>query len=197
MRPGYLSLAVDTSAIKPVIYEHAEFAGFIARMEDHFNQWRNQPVAGLKSLAQGCHPKTIITELSEGLLNHYAGMPLIGNYDVYQHLMDYWAAIMQDDCYLIAAMGGRPSQSASSRQIKKAKRKTRAGPATWCPRPLLWPATLRRSRRPSPRWRLNWKVSAAQMAEQEEEHGGEEGLFAELGGSKQGQRHRPAEGYQT
>jgi len=31
--------------------------------------------------------------------------PLIDHYDVYQHLMDYWAQTMQDDAYLIAADG--------------------------------------------------------------------------------------------
>ena len=39
----------------------------------------------------------MIAELSEGLLAHYAGQPLIDPYDVYQHLMDYWAETMQDD----------------------------------------------------------------------------------------------------
>lgn len=53
----------------------------------------------------GCQPKKVITELAEDLLAHYAGKPLIDNYAVYQHLMDYWAATMQDDCYLIAADG--------------------------------------------------------------------------------------------
>ncbi len=32
----------------------------------------------------------------------------------------------------------------------------------------------------------------AQMAELEEEHGGEEGAFSETGQGEQGQRHRPA-----
>jgi len=43
--------------------------------------------------------------LAEDLLAHYADKPLIDPYDVYQHLMDYWAETMQDDCYLIAADG--------------------------------------------------------------------------------------------
>ncbi len=51
----------------------------------------------LQGLAAGCQPKEIIAELSEGLLAHYAGKPLINHYDVYQHLMDYWAETMQDD----------------------------------------------------------------------------------------------------
>src|SRR5580692_12818719 len=31
--------------------------------------------------------------------------PLFEAYDIYQHLMDYWAHIMEDDCYLVAAEG--------------------------------------------------------------------------------------------
>jgi hypothetical protein len=51
----------------------------------------------------GCHPKDVIAALAEDLLAHYAGKPLIDPYDIYQHLMDYWAETMQDDCYMIAA----------------------------------------------------------------------------------------------
>ena len=32
-------------------------------------------------------------------------MPLIDPYDIYQHLMDYWAEVMQDDAYLLVAEG--------------------------------------------------------------------------------------------
>ncbi len=180
MRPGYLSLAVDTSAIKPVIYEHAEFAGFIARMEDHFNQWRNQAVAGLKSLAQGCHPKTIITELSEGLLNHYAGMPLIGNYDVYQHLMDYWAAIMQDDCYLIAADGWKAEPERIIETDKKGKEKDKGWACDLVPKALIVARYFAEEQAALTALEAELESISAQMAEQEEEHGGEEGLFAEL-----------------
>ena len=35
--------------------------------------------------------------LAEDLLAHYRGKPLIDAYDIYQHLMDYWAEVMQDD----------------------------------------------------------------------------------------------------
>src|SRR6185437_13069693 len=71
----------------------------------HFAAWRETSVATLKALQGGCHPKEVIAALAEGLLAHYAGKPLIDPYDIYQHLMDYWAATMQDDVYLIAANG--------------------------------------------------------------------------------------------
>ena len=41
-RPGYLDLAVDKSAIKTTIYEHPEFAAFIAGMNAHFDTWRQK-----------------------------------------------------------------------------------------------------------------------------------------------------------
>ena len=56
-------------------------------------------------MQSNCHPKTAIHDLAEDLLAHYTGKRLIDKYAVYQHLMDYWATTMQDDCYLIAADG--------------------------------------------------------------------------------------------
>jgi type I restriction enzyme M protein len=104
-RPGYLDLAVEKSGIKSAIYEHFEFATFIAGMNTHFAVWRKKSAAALRALKAGCHPKAVIADLSEDLLAHYTGKPLIDKYDVYQSLMDYWATIMQDDCYFIAADG--------------------------------------------------------------------------------------------
>jgi type I restriction enzyme M protein len=56
--------------------------------------------------------------------------PLLDAYDVYQHLMDYWAATMQDDAYLIAADGWVAKPAASWRPTRRARPRTRAGPAT-------------------------------------------------------------------
>ena len=74
-RPGYLDLAVDKGAIKTAIYEHPEFAAFIAGMQAHFAAWRDQSAAALKALQPGCHPKEVIARLSEDLLAHYQDKP--------------------------------------------------------------------------------------------------------------------------
>src|SRR4029077_1000927 len=70
-----------------------------------FTAWRQKNAKTLRLLKAGSHPKEVIIGLSEDLLAHYTDKQLIDKYDVYQHLMDYWAQIMQDDCYLIAADG--------------------------------------------------------------------------------------------
>ena len=49
-RPSYFDLAVEKSAIKPAIYEHPEFASFIADMSAHFAAWRETSLAALKGL---------------------------------------------------------------------------------------------------------------------------------------------------
>jgi type I restriction enzyme M protein len=56
-RPGYLALAIDTSAIKSAIYEHPEFVGFIASMNAHFDRWRQKWAGGLRDIEAGSHPK--------------------------------------------------------------------------------------------------------------------------------------------
>ena len=53
----------------------------------------------------GDKPKALIETLSESLLKTFRAVPLLDAYDVYQHLMDYWAATMQDDAYLLAREG--------------------------------------------------------------------------------------------
>ncbi len=98
-RPGYLDLAVEKSAVKTAIYEHPEFAAFIDGMNAHFDAWRTKSAGMLKALKNGFHPRELITTLSEDLLCHYKGKPLIDAYDVYQHLMNYWAETMQDYSY--------------------------------------------------------------------------------------------------
>lgn len=88
-RPGYLDLAVPKDAIKPAIYGHPEFVSFIDSMNALFVDWQQRSAAKLKNLQKKCHPKAVIHELSEDLLAHYTGKPLIDKYDVYQHLMDF------------------------------------------------------------------------------------------------------------
>ena len=86
LRPGYSQLSILHSQFKSTIYEHTEFAAFIDGTSAHFAAWRSRSAATLKALQAGCHPKEVIARLSEDLLAHYAGRPLIDPYDIYQHL---------------------------------------------------------------------------------------------------------------
>ena len=135
--PGYVDLAVEKSAIKSTIYQHPEFANFIAGMNSHFAIWRKASAATLKALQAGCHPKEIISLLSEDLLAYYANKPLIDAYDIYQHLMDYWAETMQDDCYLVALDGWKVETYRVIETDKKGKQKDKGWTCDLIPKPLI------------------------------------------------------------
>jgi type I restriction enzyme M protein len=179
-RPGHLDLAVDKSAIEPAIYEHPEFAAFIAGMNAHFAAWRKTSAAKLKALKAGCHPKDVIAELSEDLLAHYAGKPLIDPYDIYQHLMDYWAETMQDDCYLIAADGWKAVTRRDIKTDKKGKERDKGWTCDLIPKPLIVARYYAAEQAAIDQLAADLESVTAKLAELEEEHGGEDGVFAEL-----------------
>jgi type I restriction enzyme M protein len=178
--PGYLDLAVDKAAIKSTIYEHPEFTDFITGMNAHFATWRAKSSAMLRQLQTGCHPKEIIAALSEDLLAHYADKPLISQYDVYQHLMDYWAETMQDDCYLIADEGWKAETSRITEKDKKGKEKDKGWTCDLVPKPLIVARFFAKEQEAIDKLAAELESIAASMTELEEEHGGEDGAFSEL-----------------
>lgn len=96
---------MEKEEIKQTIFQHPEFTGYTQEMAAAFAQWKQTSTQPLKSMQAGLKPKEVIFELSENLLQRYTGKGLIDKYDVYQHLMNYWAEDMQDDYYIIAADG--------------------------------------------------------------------------------------------
>ena len=179
-RPGYVDVAVDKAAIKPTIYQHSEFAAFIAEMNAHFVVWRKKSAAKLKALKAGCHPKEVIGELSESLLAHYAGKPLIDPYDVYQHLMDYWAGTMQDDVYLISTDGWKAETSRVIERDKKGREKDKGWTCDLVPKPLIVAHYFAKEQAALDQLAADLETATARLAELEEEHSGDDGAFADL-----------------
>src|SRR5205823_15121306 len=91
-RAGYSRLTLPANALKPAILGHAEFAAFNAMVTELFAQWRKAHAPRLNAFKCGDQPKALIEALSEDLLATFGKVRLIDPYDVYQHLMDYWAA---------------------------------------------------------------------------------------------------------
>ncbi len=169
--PGYLDLAVDKSAIKRAIYDHPEFAAFIEGMNTHFAAWRAQAAKILKALKPGIHPKEVIAALSEDLLAHYTDKPLIDKYDVYQHLMDYWAQTMQDDCYLVAVDGWKAATYRVIETDKKGKEKDEGWACDLVPKPLIVARYYAKEQEALDRLTAELESVAAKLAELEEDPG--------------------------
>jgi type I restriction enzyme M protein len=127
-RPGYAQLRLPIAEVKAAIFGHAEFTAFIANINALFADWKTANTPRLKGFDRDGHPKELIEHIAEDLLARFKTAPLLDGYDVYQHLMDQWAASMQDDAYLIAADGWQAG--AQPREIRQVKNKDNK---------LVWP----------------------------------------------------------
>jgi type I restriction enzyme M protein len=116
------------STLKATIFSHPEFTAFTTKAKKLFTNWQTDSVPRLKGFAQDGHPKPLIETIAEDLLATFKAAPLLDAYDLYQHLMDYWAGTMQDDCYLIADAGWQAG--AQPREIRQVKNKENK---------LVWP----------------------------------------------------------
>jgi type I restriction enzyme M protein len=127
-RSGYCQLRLPIAEVKPCIFGHPEFIAFHDSATRLFVRWKETATPLLNGLAKEGQPKLLIEVLAEDLLTTFATAPLLNAYDVYQHLMDYWAETMQDDCYLVVADGWKGG--AQPREIRQVRNKENK---------LVWP----------------------------------------------------------
>ena len=120
-RAGYARLKPALPEVKRAILEHPEYSAFQQEAEKVFADWRESTTPFLTGFGKDGHPRELIETIAEDLLAAFRQAPLLDAYDIYQHLMDYWAEAMQDDAYLIAADGWL--QGAQPREIVRVKDK--------------------------------------------------------------------------
>ena len=191
LRSGYLRLALDKTAIKSTIYDHPEFVNFMEEMETLFTDWREETAITLKGLTPDCKPKAIIAQLGESLLGHYKDKTLIDNYDVYQHLMDYWNTTMQDDCYVIAADGWKAETYRVIEKVKSGKKKGQDVDRGWTcdlvPKPFIVARYFAKDQESITKMDEKLESLSAQINELKEEHGGDEGILRDVGNKGEAQ----------
>jgi len=177
-RPGYLKLVQEKAVLKQTIANHSEFQRFQKTQIDHLKEWTGGNRTRLQNLQPGFHPKDLIAELGEGLLAHYADQPLIEAYDIYQHLMDYWAETLQDDAYLVAEDGWVAPTYRIVEKDKKGKEKDKGWACDLVPKALVVDKFFVTERDLVTNLTARLDRITAELAELEEEHGGDEGWFA-------------------
>ncbi len=175
-RPGYCQLKVPVGEVKATIFGHAEFQAFTDATTKLFAQWKATSIPHLKGISKGVKPKALIEKLSEGLLAAFDKAPLLDAYDVYQHLMDYWAEAMQDDCYLIAADGW----AAKPARIVDKKGKDKGWGCDLIPKSYIVARYFAKEQAALEAKQAELEAVSASLAELEEEHGGEEDALGSL-----------------
>jgi type I restriction enzyme M protein len=165
-QPGYTQLEAPISEVKAVIFGHTEFTTFNETVTALFAKWKQASTPQLKSIAVGGKPKALIEMLSEDLLDTFQKARLLDPYDVYQHIMDYWAETMQDDVYMLvqegwkAVLDGKPNTDL-------------------IPQPLIVARYFAREQAAIEKLEAEREAITRQMGEMDEEHGGEDGLLIE------------------
>ncbi|HEY9145664.1 MAG TPA: N-6 DNA methylase, partial [Thiobacillus sp.] len=182
--PGYADLKVDMASVKTSILEHAEFARFRSTITELFNDWRARNTKVLKAFDLDGHPKTLIHQIGEDLLDTFRKAPLLDTYDIYQHLMDYWADTMQDDAYAIAADGWIAEPRRVLEEMKAGKKQGQLKDKGWAcdliPKPYIVARYFAKQQAELAELQTELDSITSQLTELEEEHSGEDGAFAEL-----------------
>jgi len=179
-RPGYARLKVPLAEVRPAILGHAEFAAFNQAVTRRFEGWRADATRRLTAFGKDGHPKALVEALSEAMLAAFREAPLLDAYDVYQHLMDYWAESMQDDAYLIASDGWVAKTARILETDKKGKTKDKGWTCELIPKPFIVARYFAKEQAALEAAQTELEAAAAGLAELEEEHGGEEGVLGAL-----------------
>ena len=174
-RENYSDLKIEKDQIKQTIFNHPEFTTFSKKMDEVFETWKTKNTQILKALVKGFKPKELVFRISEDILATYTGHALMNKYDVYQHLMNYWNDIMQDDCYYLSVEGWKAELT-----ITKQTKSVTEWDCDLVPKSLVidryfgveaqYIATLEAEK----------ETIAIEISELEEEHNTEEGLFADV-----------------
>jgi type I restriction enzyme M protein len=188
-REGYCELKVATNQIKASIFGHSELTAFNHSVAALFEKWKQAHAPRLKAIAIGDKPKVLIETLAEDLLETFRAARLLDAYDVYQHLMGYWAETMQDDVYMIVSDGWK--EAVKPRVLVEDKEKKTKEKADFTVGKLKFKAELVPPALMIARYfsaekvaieTLEAEVAAIEqkLEELKDEHSGEEGLLSEV-----------------
>jgi type I restriction enzyme M protein len=103
---GYYDLKVSQADIATAIENDPSYQTQGKAFSEMLNDWRNSVQPQMMSVCKGARPKELISNWSETLLmKAISHRGLVDPYEVYDVLLNYWADVMQDDCYMVANDG--------------------------------------------------------------------------------------------
>ena len=183
-RPGYSRLKSPIATVKSVILNHSEFTDFKSTVTKIFDGWRTTNTPALKSFDKEGHPRALIETIAEDLLTSFRNTPLLDAYDIYQHLMDYWAEAMQDDCYLIATDGWVAKTHRVMEEVNSGKKKGEMKDKGWAcdliPKPYIVARYFAKEQTELNILQNELDAVSASLTELAEEYGGEEGALKDV-----------------
>ena len=184
IREGYAKLNVEKSAIKSTIFEHSDFMQYDTQLNGLFEDFKNVNHAKMNAISSDTKPKDFIKTISEDILERYGNKPLIGQYDIYQHLLDYWNETLKDDVYLIVEDGW---VAKVKRILEKNKKGTEVDKGWTCdllPKELVINRFLASEYQELVSIENELETIQAEIVAFEEEHAGDEGILSDATNDK-------------
>jgi type I restriction enzyme M protein len=180
LRPGYSQLKIAPDDLKSYILEHPEFLTYQDKINLIFEEFVSQNMDQLQAIDKSTSPKEFIKSLSENLLELYSNRPLIIRYDVFQHLMNYWADQMKDDVYLTIEEGWQAKTYRILEKLKNGKTKDKGWTCDLLPKSIVIDEYLKEEADKLAELQVQLEDREAELVELEEEQSKEEGVFADL-----------------
>lgn len=180
VRKGFTELAVKDSHIQLTIFGHKEFVQYALEINNLITGWVEKNTVYLKKQGAGLHPKKIIHRISEDILSVFSEKALLDKYDVYQHLMNYWNDVMQDDCYLVAVDGWKAEPYRIIIQNKQGKEVDKGWACDLVPADLVINRYYPREKKAIEQLEAQKETITVQLQEMEEEHSAEDGYFSDF-----------------
>jgi len=177
---SYCKLKIEKAQIKQTIFSHPEFTAYSKEVNAVFMGWRKKNKPKLTGIAVDDKPKQLIHEISEELLKCFTGLSLIDRYDIYQHLMTYWAETMQDDLYFLVDDGWKATVYRILVENKKKKVTDKGWACDLVPKELVINRFYLAEKKAIEALEAKAEDIARQLEEMVEEHCGEDGLLAEV-----------------
>ncbi len=184
-RKGYSEVMIVHDEIKKTILTHSEFGAFKKQVLATFAKWQNTSTSFLKTISNANHPKAVIQKIADDLLSIYATLHLVDKYDIYQHLMNYWEEVMQDDTHIITVDGWKSGNEVIRLQREnKGKKKDVEGLAglegRLIPISLAIKTYFAKEQTALDELNVTLEQVGVDMDALKDEHGGEEGLLSEV-----------------
>lgn len=185
IREGYAKLNVEKSEIKSTIFEHPDFIQYNKELSGFFEAFKAENHPKMNAISIDTKPKEFIKEISEDILERYGNKPLIGQYDIYQHLLDYWNETLKDDVYLIVEDGWEAKVKRILEKNKKTGKETDKGwTCDLIPKELVINRFLANEYQELVSIENELETIQAEIVAFEEEHAGDEGILSDATNDK-------------
>lgn len=184
IREGYAKLNVEKSAIKSTIFEHSDFMQYDTQLNGLFEDFKSVNHAKMNGVSSDTKPKDFIKTISEDILERYGNKPLIGQYDIYQHLLDYWNETLKDDVYLIVEDGWVANVKRILEKNKKGAEVDKGWTCDLIPKELVVNRFLASEYQDLVSIETELESVQAEIVSFEEEHAGDEGILSDATNDK-------------